>query len=78
MSQTLHVSTSIFAFFATVEIVSIALAAAISELFADNLSAVVEPFHVFLRTWAVLVRKEAEVCKKFHVIVSAIRNENKF
>lgn len=64
-ARILHVSTSIFAFFATVEIVSIALAAAVYKLFADTLSAVVEPFGVFLRTRAVLVRKEAEVGSKF-------------
>ena len=63
MIQTLNISTSIFALFLTVEIISIALAAAIHKLLADTIAAVVEPFDVFFGALTGILRKEAEIWK---------------
>lgn len=63
MIQTLNISTSIFALFVTVEIISIALAAAIHKLLADTIAAVVEPFDVFFGALTSILRKEAEIWK---------------
>lgn len=60
-ARILNISTSILAFLSRNEVVTIALATAVSELLTHTISTVVEPFDLIVGAWTMLVRKEAEV-----------------
>lgn len=61
LARTLNFTTSVFAFLARVEVVSVAGAATIDKLLTNSLATVVEPFVLVVLAWTALVRQEAEV-----------------
>lgn len=55
-------SAAVLALLASVEVVAVALTAAVSELLADAVAIVVEPLDLILGARAVFVAQEAEFC----------------
>lgn len=59
--HTLNFSATILALLACIEVVAVALTAAVSELLAYTITTIVVPFDLILGAWAVFVGQEAEV-----------------
>lgn len=63
---TLNFSAAILALLASVEVVAVALTAAVSELLADAVATVVEPLDLILGARAVFVGQETEFCGRLY------------
>lgn len=60
----MNFSAAILAFLAGVEVVAVALTAAVPELLADAVATIVEPFDLILGARTVFVAQETEFCSK--------------
>lgn len=70
---TLNFSAAILAFLAGVEVVAVALTAAVPELLADAVATIVEPFDLILGARTVFVAQETEFCGHYVYIIAQLR-----